>query len=604
MVSGLVAGLFAAALLAGTPVQAAAQAGASKQVLLVYSHEREMSMYTGFDHILRSRLQAGKSPIEFYTEYLDLIRFGEHDQRQKSVDYLTVKYSAQQIDLIITVGSLAFDFILEHGDAIFPGVPVVFTSVNISRIEQLTLKSNVTGVATRRELRETLDLLLNIHPDTQQVVVPVGASSTEEAWVAATRQLLQPYEKRVRITYLSGLAMDGMLQTLSELPAHSVVLFTSLFYYDAAGRYFLPEEALALIAARSSAPVYGTDEALLGSGIVGGVLYDLAPNADAAGRVGGRVLARERPADIRVEVIDPNRPMFDDRQLQRWGIAKSRLPPGSVIRFEDVGPWARYKFYIIAAMSLLVFQAVLIGGLVASRLRRRRAEALLQASHRRVRDLAGRLITAQEGERARIARDLHDDVGQRIALMLIAMSRISGHIGGESREASDELDGVQQRMTALSKDLRALSHQLHPGLLEHLGLVKSLESHCRAVAAESGISVRVDVAGELGTLPADAELCLYRVAQEGLHNVVKHARARSARVSLARRDGHIAMSIEDDGRGFESGTAAEHRGLGLMSLDERVRMLDGTFAIATSRQTGTIMSVTIPVDQSDPAAQA
>ena len=87
------------------------------------------------------------------------------------------------------------------------------------------------------------------------------------------------------------------------------------------------------------------------------------------------------------------------------------------------------------------------------------------------------------------------------------------------------------------------------------------------------------------------------VAQEALHNVVKHAHARSAQVSLTRRDGHLAMSIQDDGRGFEVETAGSHRGLGLMSLDERVRMLDGTFALTTSLQAGTTVSVTIPVGE-------
>ena len=577
------------------PARSAAQPAAAKQVLLVYSHEREMAMYTGFDRAFRSRLQAGAAPpIELYSEYLDLIRFADRAYRHRSVDYLRLKYLAQRPDLIVTVGSLAFDFIVEHGDEIFPDVPVVFASVNVSRIEEMSLRENITGVAVKRDLRDTLELILQLHPETHQVFVPVGSSPTEADWATATRALLQPYETRVRITYLSGLSMDAMLRTVSQLPPHSAILFTMLFFYDGTGRYFMPEETLANITARSNAPVYGTDEAFLGSGIVGGILFDLAPAGDAAGRLGQRVLAGEHLASIPVEIIDPNAPMIDARQLERWSVARSRLPIGSVIRFEEPGPWGRYKFYIIGAISLVVVQAALIAGLVAARVKRRRAEASLRASHVRIRDLAGRLISAQEEERARIARELHDDAGQRMAFLSIAVSRIKRWMVDDPAEASGELAGMEQEIIELANDLRQLSHTLHPGLLEHFGLVKSLESRCREVSAESGVTVRIEVERELGAIPPAAALCLYRVAQEALHNIVKHAHAQSARVILSRRDGQLTMRVEDDGRGFDAGSATGHRGLGLMSLDERVRMLDGTFAVSTSRA-GTTLSVTIPV---------
>jgi hypothetical protein len=232
--------LLFAALLALMPGGASADERTGKQVLLVYSHEREMAMYTGFDRVLRSALQSGTVfPVEFYTEYLDLIRFSDPQQQKKFVDYLRVKYAAQRVDLIVVVSSLAFDFVLEHGQEVFPGIPVVFSSVNGSRIQSLQLPANITGVAVKRDLGETMDLLLKIHPDTKHVFIPVGSSPIEQAWTAATREQFQPYETRVSITYLGGLPMDGMLRRLSELPEHSAVLFMPLFYYDGAGRYFL-----------------------------------------------------------------------------------------------------------------------------------------------------------------------------------------------------------------------------------------------------------------------------------------------------------------------------------------------------------------------------
>jgi len=582
-----------AALPAGSAVVRAATA---KRVLLIYSHERELGMYAGFDRALRTRLQSNAvTPMEFYTEYLDLMRFGDPEYRQTAVDYLRVKYATPRIDVIVAAGSLAFYFLRENSDAIFPRVPIVFTSVNASVVTAATLNPTFTGVGVKRDVRQTVDLLLALHPDTRQIVIPAGSSPTEEAWTAATQEQLQPYEKRVSLTYLSGLSMDAMVRKLRELPAHSIVLFTTLFFHDGAGRYFLPEEALATIAAAANAPVYSTDEAFLGSGIVGGVLYDLAPAGDAAGRIGQRVLTGGKPADIPVETIDPNYPMFDDRQLKRWNIPKSRLPAGSIVRFEEPGPWVQYKVYIVGAVSLLTLQAALIAGLIVSHTKQRRAEASLRASHAQVRDLAGRLIAAQEEERTRIARELHDDAGQRMASLSIDLGLIEREVVQDPGHASQALAAVHREMETLSDDLRELSHSLHPGVLEHLGLIKSLEIRCKELSEESGIAVRFDVVSDIGCVPPAIGLCLYRVAQEALRNIVKHAGARSARMSLARHNGRIALTIDDDGRGFDPAATEGQRGLGLMSLDERVRMLDGAFAITTSPQKGTTVSVSIPL---------
>ena len=207
----------------------------------------------------------------------------------------------------------------------------------------------------------------------------------------------------------------------------------------------------------------------------------------------------------------------------------------------------------------------------------RESEAALRKSHRHNQELAGRLITAQEVERARIARELHDDVGQRIASFSIALGTVRRRLPAAPQPVYDELASLQRETVTLGNDLRLLSHELHPALLEHLGLVDALRRRCEEVSEESGVTVALDVTSELGQVPDDVALCLYRVAQEALRNVVNHAQAHSARVELSRQNGRVAMRITDDGQGFEPGTAVGQRGLGLISLDERVRMLAGTF---------------------------
>jgi two-component system sensor histidine kinase UhpB len=178
----------------------------------------------------------------------------------------------------------------------------------------------------------------------------------------------------------------------------------------------------------------------------------------------------------------------------------------------------------------------------------RESEAALRESNERNQDLAGRLITAQEAERARIARELHDDVGQRIASFSIAVGTVRRRLADAPQPVRDDLASLQRDTVTLSKDLRLLSHELHPAVLEHLGLVDALRTRCEEVSAASGVTVALDVARELGPVPDDVALCLYRVVQEALRNVVNHAQARTARVALTRQNGRLAMRITDDGR--------------------------------------------------------
>jgi signal transduction histidine kinase len=149
----------------------------------------------------------------------------------------------------------------------------------------------------------------------------------------------------------------------------------------------------------------------------------------------------------------------------------------------------------------------------------------------------------------------------------------------------------------LAKAIRTLSHSLHPGVLQHAGLVAALRGYCRGFEQEHGLPVTFRANGELGAVPSDTALCLYRVAQEGLGNVARHAKARSARVTIGREGNDVVLTIGDDGHGFDLAEARRQRGLGLISLEERIRLASGRLTIDSQPQRGTELRIAVPLSE-------
>jgi len=226
----------------------------------------------------------------------------------------------------------------------------------------------------------------------------------------------------------------------------------------------------------------------------------------------------------------------------------------------------------------------------------RENETALRASYDRIQDLAGRLIRAQETERSRIASDLHDDVNQQLAGLSIALSNIKRrlHAGGDG-SVQGELTRLQQRTMDLADVIRNLSHELHPGVLQHVGLAAALKGHCAEFGRQHAIVITLSAADSLDGISHDVALCLYRVTQEALRNIAAHAAARQARVTLRSTGESLELVIADDGLGFDLVEAQRSCGLGLISLDERVRLIGGSLAIDTQPQRGTEVRVQVPL---------
>jgi signal transduction histidine kinase len=223
----------------------------------------------------------------------------------------------------------------------------------------------------------------------------------------------------------------------------------------------------------------------------------------------------------------------------------------------------------------------------------RESQEKLRVSNMQIRDLAARLITAQEKERRRISLLLHDDVNQNIAVMGLNISRLKNK-ATPNEEVVSGLEELAQQTIDLTAQIRDLSHHLHPGILEHLGLVAALKSHVAEVNRENHLQTGFTAQVGPEAIPPNVAVCLYRVALEALQNVSRHSGATSALIELRDENGFLTLQVSDSGRGFDVEKARQGSGVGLASSEERVRLLQGAFEVRSSSQKGTVVTARVP----------
>jgi PAS domain S-box-containing protein len=210
--------------------------------------------------------------------------------------------------------------------------------------------------------------------------------------------------------------------------------------------------------------------------------------------------------------------------------------------------------------------------------------------------LSGHLIEAQEEERKRIARELHDDYNQRLAMLAIDLEKLAERIGDSSVEEAQQLYEFFDRVSELGADLHSLSHSLHSSTLESLGLVAGVRAFCEEFAEQQHIQVDFVHENVPRGLPADIALCMFRIAQEGLRNIKRHSSADRAEVRLEWKDEKLHLSVADWGRGFEPSKPTVNSGIGIRSMEERLRVLGGHLEIHSRPLKGTRIDASLPFE--------
>jgi signal transduction histidine kinase/ABC-type uncharacterized transport system substrate-binding protein len=560
-----------------------ADSTSEKNILVLYSFSvrENFVQLEPLKKTVRSRVPV---PVNFYVEYLESQRFGNPGYREALKETIRQSYGGKKIDLVVVSAYPALRFAVDYRDQIFPGVPIVFIAVDASRLHDGVPWPGVTGVTTNVDVRGSLNLALHLHPDTQNIAVVGGDSEFESYWLRAFRDEVRQRQDKLKLIEMTAESTKQLLEQASVLPSHTIVFF-GLLRQESSHLDLGPFDLLGAIAQRL--PTYCIHPYCLDHGAVGGSYTDQTISSVKGGEIAARVLSGEKPEITPVEQNSVTHPHVDWRQLRHWNISESLLPPGTIVLYRQPTTWERNRKYILAGVAVIIVQALLIAGLLWQRRQRKFAAGALQK-------LGGLLIHAQEDERASIARELHDDFSQRLALQSIELTQLEHNLPEsefEERKRALKLLGETKEM---SKDIRALSHQLHSSNLELIGLVSALRGLCAEITKNYKITVHFAEPEFPPDLTKDMELCLFRVAQEALANVIKHSQAGSAEIELCSNANGVSLRISDKGKGFDPDQKTVSTGIGLVSMRERLRVLDGRLSVRSEITRGTEVLAEIP----------
>lgn len=540
-------------------------------------------------------LATSQYQIELYNENLDATLFPDEASQHQFREWYVRKYSDRKPDVIITVGPASLRFMIESHERSFPNVPVIFCGTTEEMLDHLKPDSHFTGVWAVAQPEKTLIAALHLQPETKHVVVVGGSGVFDRSLEALTKESLRKYESQFAFTYLTDLDMPALLERLRRLPSKTIVYHTSIME-DAAGAHFIDAtQAVPMVVSAANAPVFVVDDVDVGRGTVGGYVVSWAADGQIAAGMAVKILDGVNPEEIPV-VRNNNVYLFDWRALRRWGFKESDLPPGSMLLFKEISLWERTKWIWISGLIVILCLSTLAAYLQFSRkqLKQARDAQLL---------LSGLLINAQEMEQRRLASELHDDFGQRLAVLALGLENASEALSDSSQATKQQMHELLTSASELGADLHTVSHRLHPSMLNTLGLAAGLRALCQEFSSGHRVEIVFSSEDIPRAVPPNVALCLFRIVQEGLQNMRKYSGVSQGHVNLRKKGDRLFLSVSDEGRGFDAKAMRNSAGLGIRSMGERARLVGGQFEIHSEPGKGTKIDVCVPLQPENLTAE-
>ena len=380
-----------------------------KRVMLLHSFGRDFKPWSEYAKAIRGELDRQSPwPLDITEHSLVTARSADEDPEVPFVEYLRALSAKRLPDIIVSIGAPAAAFVQRHRQRLFAATPMVFTAVDQRRVQYSSLTANDAVVALRINYLSAFENILQVLPDTKDVIVVVGTSPIEKFWKEAIGKEVEPLTNRIKLSWTDELSFEALLKQASTLPPHTAI-FWELMIVDAAGVVHEGDAPITRLHAVANAPIFSYDEAFFGSAIVGGPLMMVADSSRQAAAVAIRILGGEKPGEIRPPPVQFASPVFDWREMQRWGISESRLPPDSKILFRSPTAWEQYYAYILAVTAAILIQTALIFWLLYEHRRRREAEV---AARQRMSELAHMNRRATVGElSASLAHEINQPLG-------------------------------------------------------------------------------------------------------------------------------------------------------------------------------------------------
>ena len=552
--------------------------GPPRRVVILSGAEVMLPAGQIVDGVIRRALgEAGLGPIEFYTEGLDAYRFRSEGYERELAPFLRRKYAERQPAVVFALTDMALDFLIRYRSELWSDSAVVFTMVDPKFFENRARPAWVTGFVDEDDFTETVGLARKLQPDARRILIVGGAGERDVAAVSRVSRRLESLRPDVEISSRSGVPVADFPREFGRLSTNTILLYTMMFR-DSQGRSVVPREAATALAAAASVPVYSAHSTHLGSGILGGALFDFEQAGRAAAEMGIRILKGERPSSIPIENGSPRLFVVDDRVLRRFHIPERRLPEGYELRFRQPSFWEQYRWRVVAVGAALALETVLLIALVAERQSRRRAE---KESRQRRQELAHASRLAAVGQlAASISHEINQPLGAILAnaetaeLLLDASTKSSE----ELRQILSDIRRDDVRASQVMSRVRALAGRREiemkrvpvDGVAEAAAALLEPEAKRRGVLLESDFRAGpAEVRGDDVSL----QQVISNLALNGMEAMAETPAGRR-RLSIATRngDGRVVVRVSDTGRGiaasdeaklFDSFFTTKRNGLGL-----------------------------------------
>jgi len=531
-------------------------------VLVLYWYNKDFLGNEIFEQHFKNALKnVSNGPVDYYPEYLEEDRFPGTEQAQLLHDHLLRKYANRNIDVVVAVSDPPLRLLLEHRHDLFPNSPIVFVAIKPPAKDVLSRPPGMTGILPASTHKQTVDLALSLQPDTEQLFFISGTPERDKRLETIARTELRQYEDKLKINYLTDLSIDELVAGTSNLPPHSIILYGWQQSLGPDGRFIETWDHLAAFSPTASVPIYGMGSANVGRGIIGGFVSGSEENGQRIGEMVQRILNGERAQDIPVENA-PAGPMFDWRQLQRWNISETRLPPGSTVRFKELSFWQRYKLQITGVISLLLLQTAFIAVLLVERRRRRMANEALDRLNAELEtriDARTAALNAKSRELETfayaVAHDLKAPLRGIDGYSRLLLEQYAANLDHEGRAFLRTIQDSTDEMNQLIDDLLAYSRmerrELKSARIELASVIHSLVQEKKREEAVRAIDFVVDVNGSAVLADPNG---FNQSLRNYLDNAIKFtANVAAPRIEIGSRQNKDSciVWVKDNGIGFD-----------------------------------------------------